>query len=957
MKVIAVSRSMFVLSVVLAAGGLGSTKINATEETNVVQSSTKSEIESKLEFFEKKVRPILYDNCFNCHSADNKEAGGLRVDDHRALLKGGAAGPAIVPGQPEKSVLVKRITHADDKKTMPPDFRLSTEQIEILQKWIADGAVWTELKLPDDVDQTLDEGKIHFEDLAKSHWAWQPLADVTVPEFSNDAPQAGWPRDTIDNFVLAKLGEKSLSPVADASKATLLKRVYFDLTGLPPSEGDLAAFVSNDAPDALAKVVDKLLESPAFGQRWGRHWLDVARYGESTGSARNLPYPHAWRYRDYVIAAFNSDKPFNQFILEQVAGDLLPATSPAEKREQLIATGFLALGVKDVNQRFKVRYDMDNVDEQIDTVSKAFLGLTVSCARCHDHKFDPVSTRDYYALAGIFASTEQCDALRNQMGGGGMAYYVPDRLIRLSDSTTPNLDPAQAELLEKKKEEAKQLREKFIAIRDSVRQQDRDADRQKQLQEARQAMQKAQEELVSLTDPAKLGPVALGVRDSKEISDTAIRIRGEAEKHGPVVKRGYLTALSHVPGQPIPDYESGRHQLARWIVHPSNSLTQRVVVNRIWKNLFGEGLVSTVDNFGSTGQDPSHPELLDYLAKQFVKDGWSTKKLVRKIVLSRTYQLSSQSNDAGMASDPQNKWLWRHSPRRLDAEELRDAMLSVSDSLASGAPSDLPSGELLVRELRNNGPEARKLQEYVLASKYRSVYLPMLRTIVPETLAAFDFVEQGMVTGKRETTTVAPQALYLLNSSFVRTQAFQAAGRLIAQPESSSEARVSTFYRKVLLREPTPIELTLAVDFIANYERDFAESIKSQETSEPASQVLSSNSEGNVEVSNVASAAIPATTNATSANEVATNGTTANGTPANGTPANNVVAATTGVGGAAVAANAAGAAVVVANPDDRPESEMDKPVDQGPEIKDPQVAAWTAWCQSLLCSAEFRYLR
>ncbi len=869
----------------------------AREVQDEPSSSSSSKNNDKLEFFEKKIRPILYDNCFNCHSADNKEAGGLRVDDHRALLKGGNTGAAVVPGKPQASVLIKRVTHADDKKTMPPDYRLSAEQIELLTKWIADGAVWPEEKLPEDIDQTFEDGKIHYEDLAKSHWAWQPLLKAEAPGVSSFQTLSDWPRNEIDKFVAAQLEKSSLKPVSDSGKSQLLRRIYFDLTGLPPTEDAWIEFLADESPKAFESVVDRLLESPSFGERWGRHWLDVARYGESTGSARNLPYPHAWRYRDYVIESFNNDKPFNQFVLEQVAGDLLPATSLADKKQQLIATGFLTLGVKDVNQRFKVRYDMDNVDEQIDTVSKAFLGLTVSCARCHDHKFDPVSTRDYYALAGIFTSTEHCDSLRNQMGGAGMAYYVPDRVIKLSDSSAPAANPEAAKLIETKKEEARIAREKFVSIRDSVRAQDRDADRQKQLQEARQAMLRAQEELVSLTDPAKTGPVAMGVRDSQQIADTAIRIRGEAEKHGPVVKRGYLAVLSHVPGQPIPDYESGRHQLARWIVHPQNSLTQRVIVNRIWKNLFGEGLVRTVDNFGSTGDTPSHPELLDFLAAEFVKGGWSTKKLVRTIVLSRSYQLSSQVDPVALKQDPDNRSLWRHSPRRLDSEEIRDAMLLASGRLVPDRPTDSPATQLVVREIRNNGPEAKNLHEYVANSQHRSVYLPVLRTIVPDTLAAFDFVEQGMVTGKREATTVAPQALYLLNSGFVRTQAAHLAKTKASLPSGIDQQKIAQIYRQLFLRQPTKDELREASEFIDAYRREFE--------SGSATPVVEQ------------TAALASTTAQVAGNEPRT--PTAD--------------------------------------DDRSDSLTDSSFDVTPKVQDPNLAAWTAWTHALFCSAEFRYLK
>lgn len=779
--------------------------------------------QEQLDFFEKKIRPVLYDNCYNCHSADNKEAGGLRVDDWNAIQKGGNNGPGVVPGDVAASVLISRIRHADDKRTMPPDYRLEESQIQDIEKWIADGAAWPQIEIPSDLDQSLDRTTISEEDI-ENHWSWQPLREASPPNFPSDSVWERWARTPVDRYIAKGLQEAGLSPSRDATKVELVRRLYYDLTGLPPTESQLIDFLFDPSDAALEKLVDRLLESPAFGERWGRHWLDVARYGESTGSARNLPYPHAWRYRDYVIESLNADKPFDQFIKEQVAGDLLPANSPSQKREQLVATGFLALGVKDVNQRFKVRYDMDNVDEQIDTVTRSVLALTVSCARCHDHKFDPISTRDYYGIAGIFTSTELCDGLRNQMGGGGMAYYVPDRLVLLSDGQSPIQDESYQKELTEKQAVAQKLRQEFIAIRDSVQQEERGPEHTKKLQAARQAMLRAQEDVVALQDPAKAGPVALGVRDAKEIGDTQIRLRGEAEKLGPSVPRGFLSALRNVPVSPIPDDQSGRLELARWLVHKNNALSQRVIVNRIWKHLFSEGIVSTVDNFGITGDAPSHPELLDYLASDFVQNGWSIKKLVKKLVLSRSYQLSTEKLDEAYAKDPANRLVWRHSPRRLDAEEIRDSILASSGRLNLSKPDKVASHELLVRELRNNGPEAKAILEDAAQSTHRSLYLSLLRTLVPSSLEAFDYVEQGMVTGKRDTTTVPTQSLFLLNSGFIRENAAHLASKLYTDSNGDASEIVRVAYRRVLQRVPTSKELEIGVTFLKEY-REVADSL------------------------------------------------------------------------------------------------------------------------------------
>jgi cytochrome c553 len=487
---------------------------------------------ARVEFFEKKIRPILVNSCYTCHSADTNAKGGLRVDDRNGLIRGGNNGPALVPGDPEKSLLLKRVSLKNQKRRMPAEGKpLTEQQIADLTKWIKDGAAWPAVTVP----ASISKPKPEYEKLRKEHWAWQPLIYPSVPAILDTA----WPRDDIDRFILAKLEEKNLRPVGDADKVTLLRRVTFDLTGLPPTIEAIDAFLKDNSKDAFAKVVDRLLASPQFGERWGRHWLDVARYGESTGPSRNIPYPFAWRYRDYVIDSVNADVPFNRFVQEQIAGDLLPASSKGERDRLLTATGFLALGVKDVNQRFKVRFIMDNVDDQIDAVSRSILALTVSCARCHDHKFDPIPTTDYYALAGIFTSTDDCAGVRNKMGGGGLDYYNPQMLVRL----TTDIPPPPADKVKKLKAEVAEAKKKWDAIRGTPEGLKKAANGFPTQRPFRLKYEKLQAELVALTDPAARGFVVHGVRDAKIIADTQVRIRGEAEQLGPVVPRGFLTAL------------------------------------------------------------------------------------------------------------------------------------------------------------------------------------------------------------------------------------------------------------------------------------------------------------------------------------------------------------------------------------------------------------------------------
>lgn len=870
------------------------------------QDDAKQAAAAKIEFFEKRVRPILVNHCNTCHSAETNSKGGLRVDDRNGLLTGGGRGATVVPGAPEKSLLIDVVSHVEGKPKMPPEGKLEPEQIEDLKKWIAEGAVWTPVELPADLGEAGED----YDRLRKEHWSWQPLTKPAAPEIKDSslAPTE------IDRFIVAKLAEKGLKPAALADKTTLIRRATFDLTGLPPTAEEIAAFAADESPAALEKVVDRLLASPAYGEHWGRHWLDVARYGESTGSARNLPYPHAWRYRDYVIDAFTADKPFDQFIREQIAGDLLPASSVPEKAQQLIATGFLALGVKDVNQRFKVRYIMDNVDEQIDTVSRAVLGLTVSCARCHDHKFDPIPTTDYYALAGIFRSTDDCAALRNKMGGGGLDYYEPQLLISLGGGSPEN-SAAHAEKVKVAKAAYDKAKAEFDAIFGTPEGKKIQPNGRPYQFQFRQKMNRAQQEWMALTDPAASGDVAMGARDAKQVADTEIRVRGEAEKLGPVVPRGFLT-LFDIPNTPkVNSKQSGRLELAQWLTSEKNPLTVRVAVNRIWSHLLGKGIVQTVDNFGVTGDAPSHPELLDHLAHRFLAHDWSVKKLVKEIVLTRTYQLASDRDETAQQLDPENRYLWRHRPRRLTAEEIRDAMLASAKQLDGNRPAASPAKELKVIELRNNGPDAKKFRELADQSKSRSVYLPLLRGITPRALEVFDFAEQGLVTGSRDTTTVAPQALFLLNDAFVRRVSLAFADSLLSENLPPQE-QLAKAYRLVLGREPTEPELGRASEYVAQF--------GPEEFGQLANAAAEPPKAAPVEVA--------------AANATPVNAGQANNSQANNSQANN------------------GQAAAVPNPDD-PVPGDDAVKEEVVAPKSLEAAALASFIQALYGSAEFRYLR
>lgn len=772
----------------------------------------------QLEYFEKKVRPILVNRCYNCHSDAFKEAGGLRVDVGMSIFAGGNDGPVIVPGHPEKSLLIERVKSADENKRMPQETKeaLPAEEIAILEQWITDGAAW-----PDETEKlppTPARLVALYPKLKATHWAWQPLTKPAVPVVADN----NWSTASIDRFILAKLREEKLAPVKDADPDTLIRRVSYDLTGLPPTPAQVKAFEKDHSEQAYEQLVDRLLASQQYGERWGRHWLDVARYAESSGPSRNMPYPNAWRYRDYVIDAFNRDEPYNRFLQEQLAGDLLPASTPAEHDRLLIATGYIALGPKDVNQRFKARYKMDNVDDEIDTVTRSTMAMTVSCARCHDHKFDPIPTKDYYALAGIFTSTEDDTGLTSKMGGSSLEYYDPKHYGYLSSAAnSPKVSDEEVKQLQAKVKQLKQQLEDLTKARTEALKANPDLpplspeDKKKRDALLREFVE-LRENATLINDKGEHGYGVHSVRDGL-VADTTVRVRGVEEKHGPTVPRGFLTVLSLPDTPKIPADHSGRLELAKWITLPDNPLTSRVYVNRIWQHLFGTGIVSTLDNFGVTGDNPSNPELLDYLANDFVQNGWSTKKLVREIVLTRAYRLGSDVPDDYRAIDPQDKYVWRHAPRRLETEEIRDSILASSGQLDLEHPQGSPTMDLRMIEIRDDGPVVDSVLSAADRSRYRSIYLPLLRDETPRALEAFDPVSQTLVTGKRDETTVPAQALFMLNSPFVRTQSLALAKELLSETNASDSRRIAEAYDRVLGHAPTSQDKARIERFIALY--------------------------------------------------------------------------------------------------------------------------------------------
>ena len=773
----------------------------------------------QLAFFEKKIRPVLVAKCYKCHSAESEKVkGGLLLDTREGIRTGGATGHAVEPGDLKGSLLIAAIRGEKKDLLMPPKEKLPPEVIADFEKWVLMGA-------PDPRDGKAKTAK--KPDLAdgKNFWAFQPVKPVAVPQ----PKDTKWSTSDVDRFILTKLEQHKLKPVADADPHTFIRRLYFDLIGLPPTPEQVAAFVkdyqsaSGNRESAIAKVVDQLLASPHFGERWGRHWLDVARFAESSGKERNYAYPEAWRYRDYVIAAFNADKPYDRFLREQVAGDLLPAKDAAQRNEQLIATGFLALGPKGLNERNREAFVMETVDEQIDVTTRAVMGVTVSCARCHDHKFDPVPQRDYYAMAGIFKSTE------THFGIGGGKNRQPSTHVPLVKSFTPPpplTQSAAAPVQVASASGGKLTPEMEAKLKQFVQKNPKLAIRLKTMSEAEKVI--AFERLqgnVKGAKPAKNaskypetpaapkatgepnGQWAMAVLDGKP-ADCPIYIRGELEEKGPVIPRGFVTVLGATEPAKITPGQSGRLELANWLTAPENPLTARVLANRVWQHLFGDGIVSTPDNFGATGERPTHPELLDYLANRLVANGWSVKQLVREVVLTRTYQLSSTPAAKNFAADPDNNFLWRANQRRLDAESIRDGILAVSGRLDPQPPAGSCLSGLADTDL---GRAARTSLN--TDARHRSLYLPIVRDMLPEALDLFDFAEPSLVVAAREVTTVPSQALYMLNSPFIRENAAAFAKRFQGTSADPKE-RITAAYLLAFSRPPSTAEIARAESYL-----------------------------------------------------------------------------------------------------------------------------------------------
>ena len=1013
-------------------------------------------LENSEDFFEKKIRPVLAAKCYPCHSVRaDRLRGGLLLDDRAALLRGGDGGPVLVPGDSAKSRLIEALRYTNRDLAMPPLGKLPDAVI-------ADFARWVDMGAPDPRETPAaapPENTAPFDfSRARSFWSFQPVRPPEIPHVGDSS----WTRSALDHFILARLEESALEPAPEASRQTLIRRTTFDLLGLPPTPEEIGAFSTDRSPDAYDRLVDRLLQSPRYGERWGRHWLDVARYADSNGLDENLCHANAFRYRDYVIDAFNTDKPFSEFIVEQIAGDLIPDESDQDATTaRQIATGFLAIGAKMLADDDQEKKKYDIIDEQIDTISRGFMGLSFGCARCHDHKFDPIPTVDYYSLAGIFQSTKtmsslkvvarwferpvklrsvekvrrpllaQIEATNTELAqhtdaanaallaaertktdsyllaalelrqplddvlleaenfrrgdvdritagygeaigvianrGAGFVEY-PIRLktggeyqfsLRyaakssrpltllvdgkkladtIAEATTggwypqhqkwsdegvfrltpgphvirvereavfPHVDKIRlrrkglpdgtdkavpsatevarrhgllqsfltvwVETLDRAGSDSSSVFSEFLTLEGETPRVDGFAQRARALatrykqdfdhvlghtrdvvpsgkqpraglgMERRAALRQVledpkgpfavpeniaedypeatvaarkelQDALAALKKKLPPEPVAMGVTENK-IENLRVHLRGNYLTPGEEAPRRLPRMFFREPPPTLSNEQSGRLELGRWLASPDHPLTARVLVNRLWRWHFGTGLVRTTDNFGTTGELPSHPELLDWLALRITAGGWSIKELHRTILLSATYRMSSRFDARAYAKDPGNRLRWRWSRRRLEAEALRDTLLSVSGQL------DLAIGGTLLKV--KNGSYVTSVASAITDeydNRRRSVYVPVIRSALYDLFQAFDFADPSGLSGNRSTTTVAPQALFFMNSTFVREQARRTAERVRRAP--TDRERLVTLYRLAVGRSPTEEDTERAFRFLAHYERE-----------------------------------------------------------------------------------------------------------------------------------------
>jgi hypothetical protein len=776
--------------------------------------------EQQLLFFESQVRPILETACFKCHGAEPKIKGGLRLTSRAAILKGGDTGPAVSLDDPTKSLLLKAISYKDDDLQMPPKEQLPKEKIAVLTRWVEMGIPWTP-GAPEPISTSTEAPaskhvppKVTPETM--KFWSYQPIHRPALPPVKD--PSAI--KNPIDNFIFTKLEASGLQHASPASKTALIRRAYYDLTGLAPSPADVDAFLADNSPGAYEQIIDRLLASPQYGEKWGRHWLDVVRFAETNSFERDGLKPNAWKYRDYVIEAFNKDKPYDQFIREQIAGDELEHATP----ENIIATGFYRLGAWDDEPSDKAQARFDELDDIVTTVGQGFLGMTMNCCRCHDHKIDPIPQKDYYSLVAFFNNITPY-----QNGRNIQTEIVPDekkkaheeevqslarrkedlrkRVASFEDLVLPKLTETEKADLDKPRKRASLLEAKILAATNE--------DELRRYKELRLQLKELEERKESAY------PEALSVKEigSKPTPSFVLK-RGNASTPGDQVEPAFPEVLNP-PKVVLPPPKPGqkttglRTQLANWLTSPQNPLVARVIVNRLWEHHFGRGIVRSPNDFGFGGDKPTHPELLDYLATELLAQGWHLKPIHKLIMMSAAYQMSSAPNETALAKDPQNDLFWRFDMRRLTAEEFRDSILQVTGrlNLKMGGPGiypTIPPAILAGQSVPGQGWSTSNPQE----AARRSVYIHIKRSLVVPILSAFDSADTDFSCPARFTTTQATQALMLLNSDMMNDEAKAFAARLKKEAGDSPESRVKLALRLALSRDPNRDEITRGLKFM-----------------------------------------------------------------------------------------------------------------------------------------------
>ncbi len=755
--------------------------------------------------FETAIRPVLAGTCFPCHGGKTTSAG-LRVDSREALLKGGDRGPAIVPGKPEDSPIVLALRHAEPDLAMPPGKDLGKPVADAFADWVRNGAPWA-------------KGPVRGFD-ARPHWAFQPIKPPGIPDGTAPNP--------VDRFLDKSRKARGIAAVPPADRRTLIRRLTFDLIGLPPTPGEVDTFLADDDPKAYEHLVDRLLDRPQYGERWGRHWLDVARYADTAGDNADYPVPEARLYRDYVIDAFNADIPFDRFVREQLAGDILAKKADAagkidarEYARLIAATGFVALARRYATGPEELWHL--TLEDAVDTTGRALLGLTMRCARCHDHKYDPITQTDYYALYGVFASTQfpyagSEEFVSKQLDRTHFVPLVPDRIAApLMEQYRKTRDKNLAELAEAEAEGKAAVAKAEAKTPEGKA----ELEKAKKAQAAR---------LAPIRDRAKRWnkaggppdlPLAFAVVDKPRPVDVAIHQKGDPGQPGPVVRRGVIKAFAGARPPAMPAESSGRLELASWIASPDNPLTARVFANRVWKHHFGKGLVATPSNFGTRAEAPTHPELLDFLASEFIKNGWSVKALHRLIVTSDAYRLGSNPAAPGSTGDPStidpaNTLYWKFDRHRLDAESLRDAWLSASGNLDPRRPGPHPFPA--IHDFTYTQHNAFKA---VYPSNHRSVYLMTQRLQRHPYLSLFDGPDPNTSTESRTSATIPLQTLYLQNNPYLAEQSRAFAKRLTAAALSPTD-RLTLALNLAWNRPPTPDELARFTAYLTAYRQQLA---------------------------------------------------------------------------------------------------------------------------------------